>query len=152
MSNRPGEQLVLEHARELEQQKVMEDLLRQGICPFCPQHLPRAKFGPVLKQSLRWHVRENFWPYDNTRVHLLVVPFRHIERLAELTADEVRELFELLQWAEREYGVESGAVGIRFGDPRGNGGTVTHLHVHFIVANITDKDDPKYQPVRFRVG
>ncbi len=107
---------------------------------------------PVAKQGQYWHIRQNRWPYENTRIHLLIIHNEHAEKLYEITPEAAKELFELVQWAEKEYQIAGGAIGLRFGDIRSNGATVNHLHAHLISASIVKRDDPQYQPVRFRVG
>ncbi len=144
--------VVLAHARYDDQRDVMKKIQEENFCPFCPENIPKANMMPVIKEGKHWHVRENRWPYKNTRVHLLIIHNRHAEKLADIESEAAAELFELVKWAESEHNVSGGAIGIRFGDPRTNRATVNHLHAHFIVANITDRDDPNYQPVRFRVG
>ena len=144
--------VVLEHARHDDQLEVMKKIQKEGFCPFCSENINKADMMPVIKEGKYWHVRKNRWPYQNTRVHLLIIHNRHAEKLADVKLEAAAELFELVKWAESKHKASGGAIGIRFGDPKTNGATVNHFHAHFIVANITDRDDPNYQPVRFRVG
>lgn len=142
----------LKNARYPDQLEIMQTIEAGGFCPFCPEHISSGELKPVLKEGKYWHVRENRWPYDNTRIHLLVIHRLHAEKLSDLTPDAAVELFELVKWAEQKYEVRGGALGLRFGDPCVNGATVRHLHVQFMVADITDREDAQYKPVRFRVG
>ena len=144
--------VYLENARFDEQRAIMREIEAAGVCPFCSGNDSETKLMSVIKEGKYWQVRENRWPYNNTRVHLLIIHNEHAEKLADVKPEAAVELFELVKWAESEYNVSGGAIGIRFGDPRTNGATVNHLHVHFIAANITDRNDPNYQSVRFRVG
>jgi diadenosine tetraphosphate (Ap4A) HIT family hydrolase len=146
--------LNLEHARYDDQRVVMERIIATGKCPFCPDMIDTelVQMRPVLKRGQYWHVRENNWPYKNTRVHLLVVLNEHGERLADLTLSAWGELLEILQWAEKEYNITGGGFGMRFGDIGVNHASVAHLHVHIMTAAITDKEDPDYKEVRLRVG
>lgn len=142
----------LENARHKDQKEIMEMIKKEGFCPFCPEHYERSSLMPIIKQGKFWHIRQNRWPYENTRIHLAVIHNAHAEKISDLTPEAAQELFELAKWFEIEYKVSGGGIGIRFGDPRVNGATVNHLHAHFITADITDRENPRYKPVRFRVG
>lgn len=144
--------LNMEAARLEEQRAVMQRLLKQSICPFCPEYIERAEMKPILLRVGYWHVRENRWPYKNTRVHLLFIYNTHAERLGGVPAEAGKELWALGRWAEKEYGADGGGLLLRFGDPKISCATVKHLHAHFIVPLIGDRSQPDYQPVRFRVG
>lgn len=142
----------LDNARVTEQNQLMEMIQREGFCPFCPEHFSKSQLRPVIKKGKYWHLRENRWPYPNTRIHLLAIHNKHIEKLSEISPEAAKELFELAKWVEDKYQIKGGGIGIRFGDVRQNGGTVLHLHAHIIAANITDRSEKEYQPVRFRIG
>ena len=142
----------LGNARHDEQRKIMQNIQEQAFCPFCPEYYERSGLMPIIKQGKYWHVRQNRWPYENTRVHLIVIHNAHAEKISDISPEAAKELFELAQWFEKEYEVMGGGIGIRFGDPRLNGATVNHIHAHFITAQVTDKNDKKYKPVRIRVG
>ena len=142
----------LQNARVDEQRAVMEQIEKDGVCPFCPEHLPKYHRKPILQEAKHWVVTENDWPYENTRVHLLIILKAHAEDLFGFEIQAWLELLELVQWAVQEYKITGGALGIRFGNPDMTGATVKHLHVHLIAVEITDKEDPNYKRVRFRVG
>ncbi|TRZ54060.1 MAG: HIT domain-containing protein [Dehalococcoidia bacterium] len=149
---KPESFVNLENARVEEQREVMKMIQEQGFCPFCPENISKSQLEPVIKQGQYWHIRENHWPYKNTRVHLIVIHNTHIEKLSEISPEAAKELFELAKWTEDKYQISGGGIGLRFGDFRLNGGTVLHLHVHIVTADITNRDDLEYQPVHFRVG
>jgi ATP adenylyltransferase len=142
----------LENAREEEQRKIMEKIQKEGFCPFCPEHYEKSGLMPVIKRGKYWHIRKNRWPYQNTRIHLVVIYNTHAEKISDINPEAAKELFELAKWFEKKYKVLGGGIGIRFGDPRVNRATVNHLHAHFITAKITDKNNPQYKPVRIKVG
>jgi ATP adenylyltransferase len=129
----------LNNAREEEQRKVMEGFQEDGKCPFCLEQILKLENQPVLFQNEDWSVIENRWPYKHTRIHLLFISKRHVERLMDLSPNEFASLLSAAQWAEREYKVASGAVVMRFGDSEHNGASVIHLHVHFIVGDGSGK-------------
>ncbi|MEK7629209.1 MAG: hypothetical protein AAB394_01650 [Patescibacteria group bacterium] len=142
--------VVLAHARTADQQKIMEGILERGECPFCPGNLPEG--NEIIRKTSYWFLMPNMWPYENTKVHLVAVHITHVERLEDIYPHEWSDLFQMLMWAEQRFDIQSGSIGIRFGDPRINRATVRHLHVHLIVPEITDKNDPKYKPVIFMVA
>lgn len=75
----------------------------------------------------------NIHPY--TSGHLLVVPFREVADLADLTADETTELWALVTEAvavvRAAYAPDGMNVGLNLGRPAG-GSVPTHLHVHVV--------------------
>lgn len=157
MSHRAEEPFLnLDNSRYKDQRRVMERLVRQGGCPFCPDGIAeqerRGEARPVIRQGTYWHVRHNNWPYDNTRIHLLLIHNQHAEQLADISPEAAQELIELAQWIEGEFAIEGGGFGMRFGDIRHNGASVRHLHAHVLTARVTDMADPDYKLVLFRVG
>lgn len=142
----------LENARMEEQEKIMEEIQKKGFCPFCMKNARKSKLMPIIKKGRYWHIRRNAWPYKNTKIHLLAIYNEHAEKISDICPEAAQELFGLAKWFETEYDIQGGAIGMRFGNPLFNGATVNHIHVHFISAKITDKNDPEYKPVRLRVG
>jgi diadenosine tetraphosphate (Ap4A) HIT family hydrolase len=147
-----GDFVNIVSARVEEQREAMGRIRVRGECPFCPENLQKEHKEPIIRMGVYWVLTKNQWPYENTRVHLLAISRTHAERLEDVHPEAGTELFSLCKWIEREYGIESGAIGIRFGNPAGNGGTVRHLHAQILSADITDRNNPEYEPVRFRVG
>jgi len=83
----------------------------------------------------------NIYPY--TSGHLLVVPYREVADLADLTADEVTELWALVSDAvavvRSTYRPDGVNVGLNLG--RAAGGSIpTHLHVHVVPRWIGDSN------------
>ena len=75
----------------------------------------------------------NLYPYNNG--HLMVVPYRHIATLAELTPEELQEVAVLTQRSEsalvEAYGPQGINVGINLGKSAG-AGIHEHIHVHLV--------------------
>ncbi len=142
----------LENARLPEQTRVMEVIREKGECPFCPENLAKYHQRPILREGSHWVLTENQWPYENTRVHLLAIHRQHTERLQDLSAEAWSDLGALVTWAEEYYQIIGGGLGMRFGNPALNGGSVRHLHAQILTALVTDKGDPGYKPVRLKVG
>jgi ATP adenylyltransferase len=144
--------VVLDNARLEEQREVMEQIRKEGVCPFCPEYFAKFHRQPILQDGVHWLLTYNQWPYENTRVHLLAVSKIHAEKLADVPPEAGQELLVMCQWAEREFDITSGGFGVRFGDPSFNGGSVRHLHAQIMCAQVTDKQNPHYKPVRLKVG
>ena len=142
----------LDNARHDDQLELMKKIKEGKFCPFCPEYEVKAELGQLIKKTKHWTMRKNRWPYENTREHILIIHNAHAERMNDLSAEAWKELFGLVKWAEKKFHIEGGAFGMRFGNPAKNGATVDHLHTHVFTANITDRNNPNYKPVRFRVG
>ena len=75
----------------------------------------------------------NKFPYNNG--HLMIVPRRHVARLADLDVAESQELMRLTQAAERVltqvYAPHGFNMGVNLGKPAG-AGIEDHLHVHIV--------------------
>ena len=135
-----------ENARTPEQRAEMARLDAAGICLFCPEHLASHAGQRILFSTEHWAVTPNRYPYQGTSQHLLLVPHQHAGDLLELS-DEVRgdfwvALAQVAQTCElRHYG-----LGVRNGDCRFTGATITHVHAHVLVG----ADEPGAPPVRMR--
>jgi ATP adenylyltransferase len=75
----------------------------------------------------------NLFPYNNG--HLMVVPNRHIGRLAEATSEELAELMQLTRTAEialtAAYAPHGLNMGLNLGKSAG-AGVLDHLHMHVV--------------------
>ena len=103
-------------------------------CIFCEKVLFQdAARSLVIHRGSHAFVVLNLYPY--TVGHLMVVPYRHVPRLADLTTDELVEATTLLQKAERVVEQELRAtchhVGINLGHCAG-AGVDGHLHIHLV--------------------
>ena len=102
-------------------------------CIFC------AACAAPDREPLVVHVTEwafvilNKFPYNSG--HLMVVPRRHVSRLADLDASELGEVMRLCQLSERvlarEYAPHGFNMGLNLGRPAG-AGIDGHLHVHLV--------------------
>lgn len=141
----------MDNARLPEQRTVMEEAIRAGECPFCLENIRLGIYHrqPILHEGNYWLLTQNQYPYDNAKVHLLLILKTHAERLSELPPEALAEMSWLLQWAERTYTAPGGAVCMRFGDTEFSAGTVRHIHAQFIVP---DTKNPDYEPIQFKIG
>lgn len=139
----------LSNARVDEQRKVMQKIVEEGHCPFCPENLTLYHKQPNILEGQYWFVTKNQWPYENTLFHYLAILKRHAELISELTPEEGAELVQLFGELEKKLGAKGGAFAIRFGDTAHSAGTVRHLHAQYIVPDI---DKPDFKPVRLKIG
>lgn len=143
--------LDLDNARYQDQADYMRQILNDGLCPFCWEHLKQYHKRPIEWEGSHFVVTKNHWPYVHTKTHLLVIIKRHITRIEELTSEEWAELKQAFDWAMQNYDFPGGALAMRFGDTNYSAGSVVHLHAQIILPDI---DDPDYdsKPVRFKIG
>ena len=134
-------------ARTEEQLRHMQALERTGTCVFCPEHFAAHHREPVLLSGEHWYVTENDYPYPGTRAHYLIVPHLHVAAFEELPDAAGAELWALKRRLRARLQPLAVATVERSGDMRYNGGSVAHLHVHFVAL-----DDAPAQTVRFRVS
>jgi ATP adenylyltransferase len=102
-------------------------------CVFCraPQ-LPDAE-SLIVHSGATCYVVLNLYPYNNG--HLMVVPYRHVGTLSDLTGDELQEMAALTQRSEaaltEAYQPHGLNIGINLGKPAG-AGVLDHIHVHLV--------------------
>ena len=101
-------------------------------CVFCGA-LERGDDPLLAWVGERAFVILNKFPYNNG--HLMIVPKRHVARLAQLAPDELLEIMTLSQAAEqalgRVYGPHGFNLGMNLGRSAG-AGIADHLHVHIV--------------------
>ncbi|MDB5188178.1 MAG: Histidine triad domain protein [Candidatus Kaiserbacteria bacterium] len=139
----------LDNARLDEQRAVMNIIVEDGVCPFCPEYLARYHKKPILREGEFWILTDNQWPYEHTKNHLLAITKNHVEAIDELSPEAYAELMEHFRWAIKERNITGGGIAMRFGEPEKSGGTVRHLHAQLIEPDI---ESPDYEPVRVKIG
>jgi len=102
-------------------------------CIFCAALAAGDRETLIIHRGRRTFVILNKFPYNNG--HVMVVPERHAGHLSELEIDELHELMELTQTAERAltatYGPHGFNMGLNLGKPAG-AGVLNHLHMHVV--------------------
>jgi len=121
------------NARNAEQLGVMEKINAAGYCPFCTENLKKNHKKPIIFEGDHWIATENQWPYSAAASHILIISKTHTEKMSDIPPGAGEELTSICRLLEEKYDVKSGAVCMRFGVPVLNGGTVNHLHAHFLV-------------------
>ena len=110
-------------------------------CVFC--EAPRRTDGNplILFEGVTSYVILNKYPYNNG--HLMVVPYRHVDSLGGLHAEELQELTVLLQRSEaallEAYRPQGINVGINLGRAAG-AGILEHVHIHAVPRWIGDSN------------
>lgn len=124
----------LSAVRRDDQRAVMEEIQRQGHCPFCPEHLQKYHKAPILKEGTYWILSDNQWPYQHIKHQLIAIHKTHIEHLTELAPEAGAELIQLFAEEAARRHIPGGGLAMRFGSsPIGNyGSSVLHLHAHLI--------------------
>jgi ATP adenylyltransferase len=105
-------------------------------CPFCllpGRGVEHDRESLIVYRASAVFVILNAYPYNPG--HLLIVPFRHTDDFAALTAEEVHEMAETSQRAVRVLRDTSGAhafnIGLNVGGIAG-AGIADHVHQHVV--------------------
>lgn len=134
-------------ARSDDQRRYMEELEAAGVCVFCPEHFAAHHREPVEHRGEHWYVTRNDYPYAGTVAHYLIVPHRHVASFDELPDAAGAELWAIKRMLKARLEPLAVATIERSGDMRYNGGSVAHLHTHFVAL-----DGAPAETVRFRVS
>jgi diadenosine tetraphosphate (Ap4A) HIT family hydrolase len=134
-------------ARADDQLRYMRRLQSEGICVFCPENVERFHARPMHARGKHWYVTENAFPYKGTRAHYLIVSNAHVRSFEELPDEAGAELWAIRRELAARLAPLATATVERSGDMRYNGGSVAHLHVHFVALDA----DPE-SAVRFKVS
>lgn len=102
-------------------------------CVFCTARTIEGPESLIVHRGATCFVILNLYPYNNG--HLMVVPERHVGRLADLTTEEMAELMSLTRAAEMaleaRYHPHGFNMGLNLGKPAG-AGVLDHLHMHVV--------------------
>ncbi|HVG86837.1 MAG TPA: HIT domain-containing protein [Vicinamibacterales bacterium] len=108
-------------------------------CVFCVAQETGEAGALIVHHGLSAFVILNLFPYNPG--HLMVVPRRHVARLADLTHPELVEMAELTRAGElaltEVYRPQGINVGMNLGRPAG-AGVADHLHTHLVPRWIGD--------------
>jgi ATP adenylyltransferase len=127
----------LENARTEEQKRIMEEVASRGECFLCPhtlkQESERNKTStPPLFEGVHWYIKRNDFPYEGAKLHLLIVPKRHVKGMEDLLVEEFSELQQMIIWVNKTFDVRGASIFVRYGDMSYTGATYTHMHFHLI--------------------
>ncbi|MCK9345192.1 MAG: hypothetical protein M0P64_03700 [Candidatus Pacebacteria bacterium] len=133
----------ISHARE--KKDVYEKIIKDEACPFCVDFSKKRESfvyhnKPALVQGKHWVVTENFNPYKGAKHHLMFVHRRHIVSFTELTPAALKEFLDITKKLEKDLSLPAGVFLFRFGDTDYTGGSVSHLHAHYVLGTKKRKD------------
>ncbi|PCI89771.1 hypothetical protein COB18_03155 [Candidatus Kaiserbacteria bacterium] len=123
---------------QLERMNLAENL---KLCPFCSKGLIQIHKAPIEKETEAFFVTKNVFPYEGTRVHLLIIPKEHISTIADIAPKHWIEIGELFQWIVKKENLDAGALFVRFGNMHKTGSSIEHLHFQIISGTKTDEED-----------
>ncbi len=114
--------------------KFIKTHKKMRSCVFCKKIKSRNdKKNYVVYRSQHCCVMLNLYPYTNG--HVMVIPYRHLKNLSELSCEELLDLFstvtkmtEVLKKVLKCDGVN---IGLNLGKAAG-AGIEGHLHVHIV--------------------
>ena len=102
-------------------------------CVFCEALTKDSETSLIVFQGVACFVILNLYPYNNG--HLMVVPRRHVGRLADLSQDEAMEMMTLTRAVEMAlhelYQPHGFNMGLNLGKSAG-AGVLDHLHMHVV--------------------
>lgn len=112
--------------------------MKVSDCVFC--EMPTSAY--VVENEYFFGL---FDKYPVTEGHMLIIPKRHAETLFELTSDERKFLFELIEDGKALLEKKFNPAGFNFGVNQGltAGQTIPHLHLHIIPRYEGDMADPE---------
>ena len=139
----------LHTSRIAKQTGQMADLAERGVCAFCPEHIATEQREPIELQTEHWTVKKNDYPYEQTKLHLLLIPKEHVKTLSELSQPALHDLTDTIVKIEKQWQLTHYAVGLRSGDMHRTGGSVEHLHAHVVVGDVEAEN---HAPVRFKMS
>jgi len=100
-------------------------------CIFCRESTREKEL--VLYEGTSCYIMMNKYPY--TSGHLLVIPFRHVCEMEEMSAEEKLEMMELtalcVEVLKETYAPEGFNIGMNLGRVAG-AGVDDHLHIHVV--------------------
>ncbi|MEK7530773.1 MAG: HIT domain-containing protein [Patescibacteria group bacterium] len=138
-----------DNTRSEEQRAVYDQIIKDGVCPFCQENFLKYHTKPILKEGAYWIFTKSAWPYKGTKQHFLIVLKRHAERIEDLTPEEGAELITMSGELITEREVAGGALAMRFGKNKNLKNSVAHIHAQLIEPNV---DEPNHQGVKLPIS
>lgn len=120
--------------RREDQKIVMEEIKKQGHCPFCRENLEKYHKNPILKEGKFWLLTDNQWPYEKIKHQMLAIYKTHVEHIKDIDPEAGSELLQMFAEEATKRNIPGGGVAIRFGkSEHGNyGSSVLHIHAHLV--------------------
>lgn len=131
--------------------EVINQIAKDGVCPFCPEHLKKYHAHPLDERKF-WWVTDNMYPYKPNLHHRLLIHKKHITHVREISPEAWTELDEIIISETNKRVMDGGTLIMRFGLTKFTGASVSHLHAQLLQSN---PDDPTYDPAKgitMRIG
>jgi ATP adenylyltransferase len=100
-------------------------------CVFCKDSLRQEDL--ILLEGKSAYVMLNLYPYING--HMMIIPYRHVSKLEDLTPEEKLEMFQLIDVSVKSLSdclhPEGFNIGINLGKAAG-AGVDDHVHIHVV--------------------
>lgn len=139
----------LNHSRPGKYDSLLKQITKDGVCPFCENHLKKYHQPPILRKNRSWLLTTNQNPYTGLKKHFLFIHRRHLVSLSQLKSQDWTDLGKLINWAVKTYKIPGGSFFVRFGDTDYTGASVSHLHAHLVSGGKRGKNK---QEVTVRLG
>jgi diadenosine tetraphosphate (Ap4A) HIT family hydrolase len=139
----------LDNARHDDQRDIMKTIIEADESPFLLENLRKYHQKEILREGKNWYVTYNQWPYNNTKLHFLIIHQEYVTSIDQITPEAAQELLDHAAWLTKKFNVPGGAFCMRFGDTNYSAGTVDHLHAQYIVPDLNAEE---YKPTRFKIG
>lgn len=123
----------------------LQETAKGGKCPFCAPNI----VNQLVCETMCWRVVTNHFPYKNSRLHLLILPKRHIITPADLTWQEWAGMGEAIYKATNRFPYLADGYGLALRTGEIGGVTLWHLHWHLIVPSVVEHGQI---PVNFGIG
>lgn len=144
-----SELMNLNNARSEDQLIRMKRLKNLGVCIFCKKHLEKYSKVPIIKDGKYWVIRKNDYPYEGSKIHLLLVYKKHIDSIEKISKEAMLEFFDYIKWVNKKFKIPGATILMRSNDSKYTGATITHLHTHIISGYPKNK---KSKPILAAVG
>ena len=142
-----GKFIDVNKARSAEQLEQFQQIVDDGVCPFCPEHLEEYHQKPIIKRFEHWQLTENMIPYEGAFTHYLAIPLRHLVHIEELNVPEWLDLKNVIDFSTSA--MKYGGVALRFGNFEHTAASVAHLHLHIFEPLKRTDDEPQ---LKFKIS
>jgi len=105
----------------------------KGGCVFCNAQNGSDEEHRIISRGTTCFIIMNLYPYNSG--HIMVVPYRHLQELSDLTDEESLEIMQLLQKMISALRKVSHPEGFNFGANLGRpagAGIDQHIHFHLV--------------------
>jgi diadenosine tetraphosphate (Ap4A) HIT family hydrolase len=108
-------------------------------CIFCEKKYNKEN---IILENLSWYAIYDQYPV--TDKHVLLISKRHVETFFDLTKEEKRDVFDLIDLLKLKINnktITGWNIGINCGESAGQ--TIMHCHIHLIPRRDGDIENPR---------